>query len=65
MFSYSAVLLLINLVIGLELGPGLGIGVIDGCMCYDGYTWSPVQYADSLYTFARGLFAHVEIAVQL
>jgi hypothetical protein len=47
--------LLMDLSIGLELGPDLGIGVIDGCMCYDGYTWSPVKHADSLYTFAFGL----------
>ena len=52
MLSFSAILLLMDLVIGLELGLGLGIGVLDGCMCYDGYTWSPVQWADSLYTFA-------------
>lgn len=65
MFSYSVVLLLMDLVIGLELGPDLGVVVIDGCMCYDGYTWSPVKHADSLYTFAFGLFAHFEIAFQL
>ena len=60
MFSYSVVLLLMDLVIG----PGLGVGVIYLCMCYDGYTWSPVKHADSLYTFAFGLFAHFEIAFQ-
>jgi hypothetical protein len=57
--------LLMDLSVGLELGTGLGIGVIDGCMCYDGYTWSPVKCADSLYAFAFGLFARFEIAFQL